>query len=45
MIRGDFDSETLNKWNSFTSRVNTFSLEPYQKEWDTALRAIYHEVE
>lgn len=45
MIRGDFDSETLNKWNSFTSRVNTFSLAPYQKEWDTALRAIYHEVE
>ena len=44
MIRGDFDTETLGKWHSFTSQLKKFDLEALQHQWDTALRIIYDAV-
>lgn len=45
MIRGDFDTETFAKWNSFTSQLKGFNLKALQQEWDNALRNIYNEVD
>jgi hypothetical protein len=30
MIRGDFDTETLGKWHSFTSQLKGFDLKALQ---------------
>lgn len=45
MIRGDFDTETLGKWHSFTSQLKGFDLKALQQQWDAALRLIYDAVD